>query len=391
MKVLIVNRFMGIYGGAETVIKEFSSCLNVRGVKNLVVTLNISEEVKRLCAGIDIIVPERQFPYAYRSTGLIASLGIIREIIILRALVKKYYADFDVINVHNFPANWVAGGLHKPVVWMCNEVPDLYNNPNPSIALRIVRTCGIALDKSLVNSAIQAICAADELNASRVHTRYQRRSEIVPYGIDHIRSYGTNHDAPSVRSQYNINGGAVVLLQVGVISPQKNQLESIRALKALTDKGILATLILIGNTDSPYGEIVKKFITANNLTEKVIFTGHIKRELVMQFYEIADVCLFPVKDQGGWLAPFEALTRKKPVVVSDTMGAACLIKRHRMGIVSVDFTLAILEFVQNQSKWKNAAAEASLWIRDNLTWQKYTDSMVRIFEDALLGYTNRRG
>ncbi|MDD5566133.1 MAG: glycosyltransferase family 4 protein [Candidatus Omnitrophica bacterium] len=390
MKVLIVNRFMGIYGGAETVIKEFASCLNERGIRNLVVALNISGEVKRLCAGIDIIVPERQFPYAYRSTGLMSSLGIIREIATLRALVKKYYADFDVINVHNFPADWVAGGLRKPVVWMCNEVPDLYNNPNPSMALRIVRRCGITLDKSLVNGSIQTICVADELNASRVRARYKRRSEIVPYGIDHIRFLGTPQEKLQTRARYNIGDTAIILLQVGVISPQKNQLESVRALKALTDKGIEATLILIGNADSPYGGIVKKFITASNLAEKVVFTGHIKRESVMQFYEIADVCLFPVKDQGGWLAPFEALTRHKPVIVSDTMGAACLIKKHGMGIVSADFTQAVLEFVHDQSKWRHAAAEASSWIRDNLTWQKYTDSMIRVFEDAVWGFTNRR-
>lgn len=391
MNVLIVNRFMGVYGGAETVIKELSFNLNNRGVKNLIITLNISDEVRKLCSGLDIIVPKRQFPYQYRSTGLVSSVGIVREMEALRKLVKQYHAGFDMINVHNFPANWVAGGLRKPVVWMCNEVPDLYNNPHPSLALRVLRRFGIAIDKSLVNSSIQSICVADELNARRVKARYDRESTIVPYGINHINFSYTDDGLMELRRKYAIGNNDFVLLQVGVISPQKNQMESIRALKVIIEKKVKAKLILVGNENSPYGVILRRYIRENNLDDDVFFTGQVNRDMVIQFYSIADVCLFPVKDQGGWLAPFEALSRNKPVIVSGTMGAASLIQKNGFGIVSDDFGTSILEFVNNQKKWEGAAGEASLWIKENLTWQKFSDTMIRVFEDTIRGFCQKAG
>ncbi|MEW6074794.1 MAG: glycosyltransferase family 4 protein [Candidatus Omnitrophota bacterium] len=383
MKILIVNRFMGIYGGAETVIKEFASCLNTRGIRNLVVTLNISEEVKRLCAGIDIKVPERYFPYAYRSTGLISSLGIIREIVALRALVKKYYSDFDVINVHNFPANWVAWGLRKPVVWMCNEAPDFYNNPNLSFFLRALRRIGLACDKFIVNHSIDTICVADELNAHRVKIRYGRESTIIPYGIDHENFVKNDLDVSKIRKEFGIPEECFVLLQVGVISPQKNQLESLKALNVLVGQKINARLLLVGDGGASYKNVLNEYICRNNLSDSVIFTGHFSRSRTMELYMMADLCLFPVKDQGGWLAPFEALSLGKPVIVSETMGASCLIKKHNLGIVESDFSSAVLDFMHNRNKWENIAAGASIWVKSNLTWKRFTSQLEEVCRHSI--------
>src|SRR3990167_2042606 len=106
MKILIVNRYMGVYGGAETVVKELATHLNARGVTARILTLNISEEVKKLCPGLDIVTPAGNFAYTFRSQGFWQSLGIFREIRALRAMVKIHSREFDVINAHNFPSDW---------------------------------------------------------------------------------------------------------------------------------------------------------------------------------------------------------------------------------------------------------------------------------------------
>jgi glycosyltransferase involved in cell wall biosynthesis len=118
MRILIVNRYMSIYGGAEQLVKELSSNLTRRKIEHLIVTLNISQEVIQRMPQANVVTPARNFPYALRSSSLSSSAGILKEIYYLRRLIKRHYRDFDVINVHNFPANWVTGGLRKPVVWM---------------------------------------------------------------------------------------------------------------------------------------------------------------------------------------------------------------------------------------------------------------------------------
>ncbi|MFQ3675168.1 MAG: hypothetical protein SNJ64_01330, partial [Endomicrobiia bacterium] len=86
MKVLIVNRYMSIYGGAENVVKELSFNLSKLGVKNLVLTLNISEQVKEICKDIEIVISKKNFPYKFRSTDFISTIGILNEFLELRKL-----------------------------------------------------------------------------------------------------------------------------------------------------------------------------------------------------------------------------------------------------------------------------------------------------------------
>jgi glycosyltransferase involved in cell wall biosynthesis len=379
---------MSIYGGAENVVRELSLNLIKNGIDNLVITLNISEEVKKTCEKIKIVTPETNFPYKFRSTNFFSAVGIFREIAALRKLVKAYASQFDLINVHNFPAYWVVYGLKKPIVWMCNEPPDLWNNPNPSLIMRILRFIGIVVDRFIVNRYVNEICVADELNAQRVKTRYNRNSTIIPYGIDYevfTRNYTTD-ELDELFAQYKIDKNEFILLQVGVISPQKNQIESIKALKVLLENNYNVKLILSGRNNTPYKRYLDRFIYAHKLTDRVIFTGHLPKSIVAKLYQIAHVCLFPVKEQGGWLAPFEALLCGKPVVVSSTVGAASLIKKYDFGMVSDDFSTAILEVFNNYDMYLSKAKRGSTWVRENLTWENFTTRMLKVFEKALLEY-----
>lgn len=381
MKVLIVNRYMGIYGGAETVVKELAGHLNNLGVKNLIITLNISEEVKKICGSLEIITPQKVFPYRFRSVDFLSSLGIIKEIRAIRYLVKKHVSDFDLINVHNFPANWAIAGLNKPVVWMCNEIPDFYNNPRPSLAVRLLRKTGVMFDRLIVNRFMNTICAADEFNAQKVISRYGRIPKIIPYGIDYdfFSKDGENNE---IAQGYGLNKN-FILLQVGMLSPEKNQLESIMVVEKLRNEISGIKLILAGKGGGAYEKILRDYIKKKELGEDIIFTGHLSKAEVRNLYHICDIALFPVKTQGGWLAPFEALSAGKPVVVSSTMGAASIFKKDNLGVVSDDFAGAIKEIHDKYSFYKTMAQRTKEWVRNELTWELFTKRMLAIYEEAL--------
>lgn len=381
MKVLIVNRYMGIYGGAETVVKELASHLNNLGVKNLIITLNISEEVKKICSSLEVITPQKVFSYRFRSTDFLSSLGIIREIKTLRYLVKKYASGFDLINVHNFPANWAIAGLNKPVVWMCNEIPDFYYNPRPSLAVKLLRKTGIMLDRSIVNKFIGTICAADEFNAQKVISRYGRTPKIIPYGIDYD-FFSEDDENNETAKGYGLNK-SFVLLQAGMLSPEKNQLESIRVVEKLRNEISGIKLILAGKGGGAYEKMLKDYIEKKGLRDDIIFTGHLSKREVKNLYHICDIALFPVKTQGGWLAPFEALSAGKPAVVSTTMGAASIFKKENLGVVSDDFTGAIKEIYIKYNFYKTIAQKDKEWVKNNLTWELFTKRMLAIYEETL--------
>ncbi len=391
MRILIIHRYLEIYGGAENVIKKFCDVLSGRKQDYKVIALNVPapESKKREIYGdIHIITPsDGKFPSVYRSAGIKEAFGIFSEIFALRKLIKKHIADFDVVNVHNFPATWALWGLKKskPVVWMCNETPDFYSHPNPSFPLKVIRTIGLLLDRLIINSTVDVIVAADNINALKVKKIYNRPSEIIHYGIDTDNfSPAVKNFRDDIRKKYGINPQDFLLIQSGVVSPQKNQIESIKSLLKLQQTAnISARLIFAGKDDTPYKKEVMKFVSRNKIESDVIFTGHIDKNEIARLYGAADLALFPVREQGGWLSPFEALSCGVPSVVSNTMGAADLLKHYDFCKITDSFENAVIEVFNFYEKYLKRARSASDWIRNNLTWENYTEGFIKIFSSLL--------
>lgn len=380
MKVLIINRYMGLYGGAETVIKELGCHLNKLGVINRILTLNISPDVRKICGPLDIVTSRENFSYEFRSGSFWSSLGIIREMRALRELAREQAAGFDIVNAHNFPADWVVKDLGPPVVWMCNEVPDFYNNPKLSLSMKLLRSFGISLDRHIVNRDIDVICAADDFNAGKVRQRYGRDPEIIPYGVDYDFFSQEEGRDEAVR-KYGLEN-SFVLLQSGMLSPEKNQLKSIQALEALQEIIPGLKLVLAGRPQSPYDEMLKRYIAEKGLKSDIIFTGHISKQEIRALYHVCDIALFPVKAQGGWLSPFEAICAGKPILTSTTMGAASLIKKGSLGLVSDDFVAGIKDIYGRYDVYASMAKKAAAWVKENLSWDLFARKMLQVFESV---------
>lgn len=371
---------MTVYGGAETVVAKLSACLTKKGFENAVLTLSLSSEIANMCKDVKFLTPKKNCVFKSRSTNLLDAVGVISEIKILNRLVRMYASSFDVINIHNFPATWsLVFNNYKPVVWMCNEPPDLWNNPHPSVPLKVLRNAGVVCDRFIVNKYMDSICVADEINAERAFKRYKRQSEIIHYGIDYeLFCHGEGSRALEKYGLYN----EFLLLQTGMITPQKNQLESIKAVEKLIDHIPNIKLILAGMGGSDYEKIVREYICKKGLKEYIVFTGHISKLDVCNLYHACNAALFPVKSQGGWLAPFEALCAAKPVIVSSSMGAASVIKRENIGIVTDNFADSIKNIYDNPSANQLIADRGKQWVAKNLTWEIFTDKMLQLFDKA---------
>ncbi|CAD7773318.1 D-inositol-3-phosphate glycosyltransferase [Candidatus Methanoperedenaceae archaeon GB37] len=388
MKVMIIHHQMGVYGGAETLVTKLSTYLTNKGIENAILALSKPPEAVEECNDLQIITPNQSFEYKNWSVSFSDAIQLVNEVLALRKLYREHVDKFDLVNVHNFPAIWSIFPKRKPCVWMCNEPPDLWydSDNNHSSQMKVLRAAFLSVNKFMVNRYIDSICVSDKFNAKRAFTRYNKQPEIIPYGIEYeLFSKGDSNRAISM---FGLDD-SFILLQVGIISKSKNQLASVKAVEELRKHIPNIKLVLAGlNDNGPYDKMIKEYVNNKGLQECVIFTGHQHKEVLRDLYHACDIALFPIKTQGGWLSPFEALSASKPIIVSTEMTAADIIARERIGVVTDNIVKAVLEIHNNPNPFHIMAGKGRRFVAENLSWDKFCQNMLTVFENTLAQRTN---
>jgi len=383
MRVLIVHPHLSSSGGSAKVVENFSECLGRRGIESSVLTLTPCGEAEGSnYKGSDLYYPA-SFGYERPpgSVGLGEALRLIKEIKGLSAMIKRRAEDFDIINLYNFPSTWAAYGLNKPAVWMFNEPGDVRENLRSSLLLKGLYGLGVRMDRHIINKYVDSICVGDDSNRERVIRRYGREPHLIPYGMD------IGLDCPLERekkgSSYALEGRFVVI-QPGIISPRKNQMESLRAVEILRAKIKNILLVITGLSYGSYRESLNAYIRDKGLARHVIFTGHLRESETRSLYRASDVALFPEKSEGGWLYPLEVISSGARLVVSKAFAANGLIRRERLGLVTDEPASAIEYVFLNPAKSRLASQKAFKWISGNFGWDNFTGKMVDVFDSVIV-------
>ncbi len=361
MRVLIVNPGMYAYGGAELLIVKLANYMTEHGIENAFLTTSILPEMKKELKGTKIIIQKAlKIPFG--------------ELLALHNGIKNNLSKFDIINVHGYPAELSVYPYDKPVVWMCNE-PILYlMSSESSLASILTNKMKLVLDKYVVRNYIKNVVVADEFNAERFRKIYGFNPEIINYGIDYEFFSG---GGMGLSDRFDLHNHFSVL-QVGMLQPFKNQMESIKTIEMLKERIPNIKLILAGWGLPAYEELLKKYVRKKKLEKNVVFTGHLNKESIRDLYHACDVLLHPIKPQGGWLSPFEAMCAKMPVVVSNEMTASYIIRKENIGIVTDNYVEAIWEVYNNPEKYKKTAERGKEWVIKNLSWDRYCEQMVNL-------------
>jgi len=345
MNVLIVHPSKGFYGGAEEVVVQLCKYLGSQGAEVIYLTNSLPREMRNDLVGWREIVEVGDHLSMWMET-------------------QKFMHWADIVNVHNFPATLATFSTKKPIVWMCNEPAELFTN--------WWRKPIEAFNRWWVRKSDMKVVVADRFNADRFKKIYGVEPKVIPYGIDYdFWSQGECEETDGF-----------TILQVGTITPYKNQMASIKVLEQLRNEIPNLKLVLAGIGDVRYIEFLMQYVKERNL--KVLFTGSLCRDGLRGWYNRSDVLLHPVKSQGGWLVPFEAICAGLPVVVSEEFTGADIIKENKLGIVTRDYANVIKHgIVGYQQPWDEITQTAGLWVKENLTWEKFGEDMVKVFEEVI--------
>jgi glycosyltransferase involved in cell wall biosynthesis len=369
MRVLIVNPRFFIYGGAELLIVELCRYLTRKNVEHALLTTAIIPEVSQALPKTRIIL----IPCRWDSLKFYFNLWLA---------VRKHASQYDLINIHNFPAEFSAFMSRRPVVWMCNE-PELYLRKINTKSRRgkLLGAPVFLFERWIVRNFIRKTIVSDPFNARRFQSLYGIAPSVVNYGIDYdFFSVPDESGVHRLKAQW---GKRFVILHVGMMTPLKNQLRSLQALCEVKKRIPDCLLVLAGSWEDAYKSLLDSFIIENQLAKNVIFTGHIDRQELKSYYYTCNVLLHPIGSQGGWLAPFEALCAALPIVVAPDMTASEIITEKQLGTVTNDYEEVINCIYEQPSSYQAMAQYGKQWVRENLSWDKFCQGMLDVFNAAL--------
>lgn len=301
--------------------------------------------------------------------------------LVLLGLVIHAAGRADVLNPHNLPAPVVAAVAsrvrHRPVVWTCNEVPE----PLPrseAVRLGLLETTvwriGAALARAVARTPREILVLSEKTRLA-VRRSYGRDALVVHAGVD-----ATGAQATRRRSS-----GPFALLFVAKLHPQKDPLLAVRALAAIRESGIDATLTIVG--EGPERAAVAALVAALGLTGSVRLESALDRAALEDRYRDSDALLVTAGGHQSWgLTPFEALAAGTPSVISPEIGAAEVLGPADACLIVDRDAASFAEAVQRLARDADLSARLVANGRRliaGLTWERYALECRKAYSRAL--------
>lgn len=212
---------------------------------------------------------------------------------------------------------------------------------------------------------------------------YKRDYEVIPMGVD-TSLFKQRPHKPA--------GDTFELLFVGRLSEKKGVQYLLEATKILKDRGTRVHATIVG--DGENRSSLEEYVTSNDLTREVTFTGGVPHEQLAGYYAKADAFVGPsIEDMSGWKEAFglvfaEASATGIPVVATSTGGIQDIIKDGVNGLMvpqqdAVAIADAIQRLRQDPALCEKLGTIGPAFIHENFSWQIIIDKYRAVFESLL--------
>lgn len=167
------------------------------------------------------------------------------------------------------------------------------------------------LDRRLLSHYDQIITISQSTKHDIINTYSKRKDKIIviPCGVD--KKYHPEKKNDALLEKFNLKNKKV-LIYLGQLIERKNIPFLFEVLKKLPDNYVL---LICG--DGPLKTRLQNMIKDENLNSKAILTGFISESEKVDYYNLADIFVYPSTKEGFGLSVCEALACGKKVLASD--------------------------------------------------------------------------
>jgi glycosyltransferase involved in cell wall biosynthesis len=358
-KVAILHTSFSVLGGAERVILNLARQLQAKGYFVKLFGISFSHpEVKTF-------LHHHKIPFTAFAFNQVLNLSY--HFRALAWLIKKYFTDYDILNVHNYPsyiwAVYARQFSRRPfpkIIWLCHEPPrhlypllsHSFAMQDPALRKHIQASYKwppnpkqIQIDQAAVK-AIDKILANSQYTAMLISKIYSREVEIVHFGSDLPSTPETTFSAHPSEETFLVHPSGETflahplptfsqnnpyLLFVGRIDWAKN-LKTLLQAYYLVANQIKLNLVLCGA--GPKTAEIKSLISALNLGDRVKLISNATDAELSKLYQNAAFVVYVPLDEPLGLIPIEAAGYGKASLVSSHGGPAEIIQDGISGLTA---------------------------------------------------------
>jgi glycosyltransferase involved in cell wall biosynthesis len=295
----------------------------------------------------------------------------------VRALHNRY--PFDLLRVHSFfssclDALWItsASKLSIPVVM---HFFHLDSSPwRNALVRRVMRRAKAVITSSQASK--EQVVQHLGVEASKIHVVYLGVGrELRP--------------APPKRELLEAIGwkdGERILLYLGSLESRKNPLFLLDVLADLLSRGQMVRLVLCGA--GPLAETLRLEIQRRGLESHVCLAGPVPERLKADYYNLADVFLFPSALEGFGLSLAEAMSCGKPVVAFDNSSISEVVERGQTGFLvesgdRSEFVRKTALLLENDSLRAEMGCRARERVERLFRWERAAQQTLDVYRQAL--------
>ena len=160
------------------------------------------------------------------------------------------------------------------------------------------------------------------------------------------------------------------------------------AFETLAGKFESLTLMLVG--DGELTPKLKELASKSAYTDRIIFTGRVKNDLIVDYYKLFDLLVLPRRDAREAnlvtpLKPLEIMSMAKPLLASDVGGHKEIVIDGLNGVLfpheQVDaLTQKCASLVSDEILRSSLGEQSRLWVENNRDWSVLINKYISVYE-----------
>lgn len=209
---------------------------------------------------------------------------------------------------------------------------------------------------------------------------YRNKIKVIPNYVN-LQIFNSEVNGTKIRNKYSKR---TIILFPRNISYLRGIHIALSTIKNLSRRYPEILLLIVGN--GPQKEWAVNYIRQNNLQDNVYLLGHKQHFKDMpELYAASDIVIIPsFCSEGTSLSCLEAMAMKKPVVSTNIGGLTDILVDKYNGLICEPTSESLsknIELLLNDSLLKkNIANNASQWVTEQFSYDKWTNAYKDFFE-----------